>query len=219
MSNAPAQPEPFTLSDQARIAAGYLTPAATADLCRRGVSILDPYSTLVSSNVVLAEGTVLYPTVVIQCDADSQISIDSGTVLYPGTFFSAVRGGVIGVGARCEFGPGGVQVKANQLGAFIAIGDEARLADGAQVVGRSRLGIGAQVLGQVWAQSVTLADGLGGYAWPVADERGPVLKGFGLARGLELGRGQVVNLTPDFAAAPVESQSYYHPATTVPVED
>ncbi|MGW2400631.1 hypothetical protein ACWCYY_29135 [Kitasatospora sp. NPDC001664] len=65
-------------------------------------------------------------------------------------------------------------------------------------------------IGAVAVQSVRLAGG-GEHAYPDPDGRGAVLKGSGLARGLSLEAGEVVNGSGDFAAAPVERQRAYHP--------
>ena len=197
--------------DDHRRALGLLTVDEALALGADGVRVLDPWSTLVSSGVVLGRGTVLYPGVVVQRDGDGVVEVGEDTVLYPGTFLLAAAGGSIRVGARCEVGPGGVQVKANQPGASIELGTGVRLLNGCELVGRCRLGDGAQVIGTIAAQSVELGGGLGGHGHPEPDERGAVLKGAGLARGLRLQRGDVVNLTPSFDGVPVERQSTYHP--------
>jgi carbonic anhydrase/acetyltransferase-like protein (isoleucine patch superfamily) len=197
--------------DDHRAGLGFLTVSETTALAARDVRVLDPHSTLVSSHAALAEGVLLYPNVLVQCDAGSRITVGVGTVLYPGTVLIASDGGEIVIGVGCQLGPGGAQVKANQPGARIRLGDGARLFNGCEVVGVSELGVGAQIFGTVSAQSVRLGAGLGGHDWPEPDERGAVLKGSGLARGIELERGQVVNLTRSFADAPVENQSVYHP--------
>ncbi|HEY3003588.1 MAG TPA: hypothetical protein VGJ44_14675 [Kribbellaceae bacterium] len=201
---------PYPTPDDHREQLGFLTVQATAALAAHGVKILDPHSTLVSARAELAAEVLLYPNVLVRCDAESRITIGAGSVLYPGTVLIAEGGGEIGIGVRCQLGPGGAQVKANQAGARIRLGDGVRLVNGAEVVGTSDLGDGSLVLGPVSAQSVRLGGGLGGNDWPEPDERGAVLKGSGLARGIELERGQVLNLTPSFADAPVEWQSAYH---------
>lgn len=197
--------------DEHRTALGFLTLAQTDALAHAGVRILDPYSTLVSRGVEIGPDTVVYPGVVIQRDAASQLTLGRGNLLYPGCLLIAERGGQVLVGDNCELGPGGVQVKANMPDAEIVLGDGARLLNGAELTGRSHLGNGAQIIGQVSAQSVRLGGGLGGYAWPNPDERGALLKGAGLARGLTLARGEVVSCQPSLGNADVERQSRYHP--------
>lgn len=198
-------------ADDHRRALGFLTAAETLRLGDSGVRILDPHSTLVSAGVVLGPGVILYPSVLVERDADSSIAIGAGTRLYPGTIVLASAGGGVAVGASCQLGPGGVQVKANAAGAQIRIGDGVRLLNGCEVVGASQIGSGGQLIGAIAAQSVHLAGGLGGWEWPDPDQRGAVLKGAGLARGLQLEMGQVMNLQASFADVPVEAQRTYHP--------
>jgi hypothetical protein len=90
------------------------------------------------------------------------------------------------------------------------IGDEVRLLNGCELVGESALGDGCQLIGQVSAQSVHLEGGKS-HRWAEPDERGAVLKGTGLARGITLHAGQVMNLQPSFSESEAESQSSYHP--------
>jgi carbonic anhydrase/acetyltransferase-like protein (isoleucine patch superfamily) len=197
--------------DDHRRLLGYLTVGETVSLAGAGVCVLDPASTLIATNAVIAAGAVLYPTAVVQCDASSRISVGGGTVLWPGTLLMALSGGEVTVGEGCELGPGGVQLKANTAGSVIRIGRGARLINGCEVVGVSSIGDGCQVIGAIDARSVRLEGGRGGYSWPEPDERGAVLKGSGLARGITLSMGQVMNLRPSFADAKVEAQSSYHP--------
>jgi carbonic anhydrase/acetyltransferase-like protein (isoleucine patch superfamily) len=201
-------------ADENRRAMGFLTAAETLRLGEAGVRILDAHSTLVSAGVVLGPGAVLYPGVLVEKDADSSVVIGAETRLYPGTVVLASGGGSVAVGAGCQFGPGGVQVKANAAGAQIRIGNGVRLLNGCEVVGASEIGDGGQLIGAIAAQSVRLAGGLGGWEWPDPDERGAVVKGAGLARGLQLEMGQVVNLQPSFADAAVEDQRAYHPGAS-----
>ena len=80
-------------------------------------------------------------------------------------------------------------------------------------MGITTIGAGCQVIGAIRAQSVRLE---GGQDWshPDPDQRGAVLKGHGLARGLQLSAGEVVNGIGDFSQAPVERQATYHPRST-----
>jgi carbonic anhydrase/acetyltransferase-like protein (isoleucine patch superfamily) len=197
--------------DEHRTALGFLPLAETDALADRGVRILDAYSTLVSRGVQIGPETVVYPGVVIQRDASSLLTLGRGNVLYPGTLLMAEHGGRLLIGDDCQLGPGCVQVKANMPDAEIVLGDGVRLLNGAELTGRSNLGTGAQIIGQVSAQSVQLAGGLGGYSWPHPGERGALLKGTGLARGLTLARGEVVSCQPSFGDADVERQAHYHP--------
>jgi carbonic anhydrase/acetyltransferase-like protein (isoleucine patch superfamily) len=201
----------FTPVDDARKATGFLTVAETIALVHGGVRVLDPFSTLVSAGTEVGAETVLYPGVVLQRDPASTLLLGCRNVIYPGSVLLAEAGGRLVLGSGCEIGPGGVQIKANQPGSDIAIGDDVRLLNGCEIVGQSRLGKGCQIIGAIAAQSIHLGGGAGGYTWPHPEERGALLKGSGLARGIRLRRGEVLNLQPDFASAAVEQQSAYHP--------
>ena len=202
--------------DQHRTALGFLTVQQTDALADLGVRVLDPFSALISAGAQIGRGTVIYPGVVVQRDQASTLVLGSGNVLFPGTFLLAERGGRIVIGDSCELGPGVVQVKANLADSDIRLGNGVRLLNGCELTGRSDLGDGCQIIGTVLAQSVRLGGGLGGYSWPEPDERGALLKGTGLARGLVLRRGEVASCQPSFADAPVERQSCYHPGGVAP---
>jgi len=199
--------------DAAREGAGFLGIAQVLALADRGVTIFDPLSTLVSRRAQIGAGCVLYPTVIIECDQASACVLGTGNTLLPGTRIVAAGGGRISVGAGSVIGEGGAQVKANRPDARIEIGDRTRLAGGAEVMGVTTIGTGCQVIGAIMAQSVQLEGGQD-WAHPDPDERGAVLKGHGLARGLQLSRGEVINGNGDFSQAPVQRQAAYHPKTT-----
>lgn len=192
--------------DDARRAAGYLTVdellAALPD-----VLVLDPAGTLVSPGVVVAPGAVLYPGVVLAA-TDAAVTVGAGEY-WPGTRIVARRGARVTVGAGCLF-EGGVTVRAEGPGRTVRIGDGCRLTNGVELLADADLGDGAQILGRITAADVVLAAG-GSYADPDPDARAAVLKGFGTARGLRLGVGDVVDGAGDFARAPVRRQAEYHP--------
>ncbi len=190
-----------------------LSPGEVAALGGR-VVVLVPGSVLVGRSVELGDGVVLYPGAVLQTDAASSIRVGAGTVVYPGAFVSATRGGRVTIGAGVELGPGGVQVTADGPTAHVDVGDRARLMNGPELVGASVVGAGAQIIGPIRAQSVRLGAG-GDHREPDPDLRGGVLKGVGLARGIRVGRGEVVNGLGSFADAPVERQRAYHPDAPV----
>jgi hypothetical protein len=196
--------------DAARESAGFLGIAQVVALADRGVTIFDPLSTLVSRHAQIGAGCVLYPTIIIECDEASSCVLGTGNTLLPGTRILATGGGRIRIGAGSVIGEGGAQVKANRPDARIEIGDRTRLVGGADIMGITTIGTGCQVIGAIMAQSVRLG---GGQDWthPDPDQRGAVLKGHGLARGLHLGSGEVVNGAGDFSQAPVERQAAYHP--------
>lgn len=171
-------------------------------------TILDS-SVLISKRATVGSGNIFYPNVVIECQEDGQITIGDDNTFYPGTYILS-SAGAVKIGSGNEFGPAGITIKANMPDALVTTGNDGRYCDGASIVGKTNLGSGSQVLGSITVQSCTLAAG-GTHQEPDPDKRAAVLKGFGLARGITLEVGQVINGAGKFADAPVEWQHDYHP--------
>ncbi|MFI6153259.1 hypothetical protein ACIBCA_11235 [Kitasatospora sp. NPDC051170] len=195
--------------DDVRRERGFLTPAETMALVRHEVSVLDPFSVLVSRRARLGPDTVLYPGATIECDERSRCELGPGVVLYGGARLVAGDGGRIVVGRGALIGEGGARIRADGPDR-VYVGDRARISNGAELSGDCRVGDGAQVLGPISVRDVELAAG-GPHTHPDPDGRGGVLKGYGRAHGLRVGRGEVLNGAGDFHAAPVERQRAYHP--------
>lgn len=166
-------------------------------------------SVLMAARAVIGKRNTFYPGVVIECAEDARLTIGDDNVFYPGTYIVATRGEV-SIGSGNEFGPAGCVIRANTPDARITIGDGGRYSGGVQIMGTTSLGSGSQVLGTITVQGCDLAAG-GDYQAPDPDQRASVLKGSGLARSLVLHVGQVVNGNGNFADAPIEQQSAYHP--------
>lgn len=195
--------------DEARKRLGFLSRDETIALARHGVELPDPGSVLVSGDVRLAEDVVLWPNVILQISEGGSIAIGPGANLFPGTRIVAA-GGSVTVGAGTEIGEeSGFTVKAG-AGETIEIGDGARLLGGGSLALSNRIGHGAQILGPIRCQNCRLGDG-GTYRDPEPDGRGGVLKGSGVARGIEVPRGHVVQAFGLFAEAVMRRQSYFHP--------
>jgi carbonic anhydrase/acetyltransferase-like protein (isoleucine patch superfamily) len=201
--------EPHRPDDAARERLGFLSEAGIIALSRLGIMLPDPGSVLVSGDVRLAEDVVLWPNVILQISAGGRITIGRGTNLFPGTRIVA-SGGSVTIGARTEIGEeGGFTLKAG-AGETIEIGDGARLLGGGSLTLSNRIGRGAQILGPVRCQNCLLGDG-GTYRDPEPDARGGVLKGSGVARGIEVPQGHVIQAFGLFAEAVMRRQSYFHP--------
>jgi hypothetical protein len=201
--------EPHRPDDAARERLGFLSEAETIALSRLGIMLPDPGSVLVSGDVRLAEDVVLWPNVILQISAGGRITIGPGTNLFPGTRIVA-SGGSVTVGAGAEIGEeGGFTLKAG-AGETIDIGDGARLLGGGSLTLSNRIGRGAQILGPIRCQNCLLGDG-GTYRDPEPDARGGVLKGSGVARGIEVPQGHVIQAFGLFAEAVMRRQSYFHP--------
>ena len=117
--------------DDTRRALNFRGIQDTIALRQSGVTVVDPYSTLVSPNVDIGERAIIWPGVTIQCAGDSgTVSIASETILHSGTRIVVSDGGTINIGASVEIGEeGGFTFKAG-AGATITIGDGARLLGG-----------------------------------------------------------------------------------------
>ncbi len=125
------------------------------------------------------------------------------------TFIYADQG-TVSIGNRNQFGDGGCTIKANSEDTTTTISDNGRYLNGPLIIGSSHLGSGTQVIGAVTVQDSTLEGGKD-YMFSDPDERGAVLKGTGLARGMLVSRGKVINAYGNFQDAHVENQSKYHP--------
>jgi hypothetical protein len=175
-------------------------------------TVFDPSSLLISESITVGHGNVFYPNVVIQCDESGRIEIGDNNTFYPGTFI-VCKGGLVIIGTANTFGPAGCTLQTNDDKALIMIGDNGRYCNGVNMIGQAELGSGSQVLGSITVQNCHLEAG-GNFSEPDPDKRGAVLKGFGMARGLDLKVGQVVNGAGDFSNSQIEWQRAYHPKAT-----
>jgi UDP-3-O-[3-hydroxymyristoyl] glucosamine N-acyltransferase len=201
--------EALSKIDSMRRAMGFLSLEETLNLAGDSVRMPVPGAVLISPGVVLEEGVILWPNVILEANGAGRLSIGTGSVLFPGTRIVA-SGADVTVGSGAEIGEeGGFTIKA-EAGARIDIGDEARLLGGGSLASSNRIGRGAQILGPIRCQNCRLADG-GSYRHPEPNERGAVLKGSGVARNIELAQGQVIQAFGLFAEAKVRPQSYFHP--------
>ena len=201
--------EAQAVSDIARRRLGFLSLAETTALAHRGVLMPEPTTVLVSADVQLNDGVVLWPNVILQISDGGRIVVGNGANLFPGTRIVA-SGGTVTIGADTEVGEeGGFTIKAGS-GEIIEIGDGARLLGGGSLSHSNRIGRGAQILGPIRCQNCILGGG-GTYRDSEPDERGGVLKGSGVARNIDVPQGDVIQAFGLFAEAVVRRQSYFHP--------
>jgi carbonic anhydrase/acetyltransferase-like protein (isoleucine patch superfamily) len=198
----------IAIIDAQRKQRGFLSIAFLLEHYSKNV-ILDPFSTLISENVEMGQDNSIYPNVIIEAKNGGSIWLGNGNILFPGTLFLADQG-EIRIGNNNEFGDGGLRLKANMVGATITIGDFGRYTNGAEIMGKCVLGSGSQILGQITVQNCNLGSGEG-YKGSDPDLRGGLLKGFGLARSLDVKQGEVINGQGTFAQANIERQASYHP--------
>ena len=195
--------------ERAREQLGFLTADQLLGIVGSNNLLLDERSVLIGSGVAIGEGNTFYPNVVIANSGEGAVEIGNDNIFYPGTYLLSSVGSLC-IGSGNEFGTGGCTIKANMPDVQITIGDGGRYSDGANIMGQTTLGSGSQVLGNITVQGCELAGG-GTYAEADPDRRAAVLKGFGLARGIVLRTGQVVNGSGNFCDAVVEWQRAYHP--------
>ncbi|GAA1402632.1 hypothetical protein [Oerskovia paurometabola] len=196
-----------SIPDERPLRVPFLDRAGVEALAAIGVVVPAPDAVWVSGRARFAPGVVLHPTVVVECDGTSSVTVSEGAVLHPGTRISATNGASVRVGARTTLGPGGCTLVAD--GEELHVGADGRYRM-ALLLGPGTYGDGCQVLGPIEARACTLEGGQPGDAPDVAS-RGALLKGAGRAAGITLRRGQVVNGAGDFRRAPVEDQTAYHP--------
>lgn len=193
----------------ARQSKSFLTIEEAIERYGANNTILDFYSVLIGSNVSMGKGNIFYPDVIIECRDEGAVSIGDDNVFYPGTFILS-NDGPIRIGDSNEFGTSGCTIKTFKADTSVVIGNGGRYCDGVSISGATNLGSGSQIMGAIVAQNCSLEAG-GTYLEPDPDKRAGVLKGFGLARNIKIGIGQVVNGSGNFADAPVEWQQQYHP--------
>jgi hypothetical protein len=198
------------ITDAQRTARGLRTVDEVLELAAAGTVVLDPYSLLIGVRVQLGAGNVFYPGVVIECDDESTCVLGSENTLLPGTFITATGGASISLGDGSRIGEGSTRITADGPDAVVKVGNRTRISSNPILVGPAELGDGSQLIGQIIAQGVQLGAGAD-WTHPDPDARGAVLKGFGRARGLTVGAGEVINGSGDFAEAPLERQRTYHP--------
>ena len=188
---------------------GFLSVQALVDEICPNNTVLDVNSVLVAEDVAIGNNNIFYPGVVIERQGDGKITIGDDNVFYPGVYVVCSAGEIV-IGDANEFGPSGLTIKSNMPTASISIGSQGRYCDGANIMGKTSLGSGSQVLGNITVQNCRLSDG-GNFKEPDPDTRAAVLKGFGLARDITVEKGQVINGAGDFSKASVEWQRAYHP--------
>jgi carbonic anhydrase/acetyltransferase-like protein (isoleucine patch superfamily) len=202
--------EYLPLINEMRVGQGFLSVEETVLLSQQSITIMDPFSTLVSRRAQLSEGILIWPNVTISVGPGGSLTIGSQTVLHSGVRVDADKGS-IEIGCRAELGQlGGFTILAPGDADLITIGDEVRLNGGGSVAFKAVIGNGAQVLGPINVQHCKLGGG-GSHREPDPDKRGGVLKGCGVARHLEIAAGMVIQAFGDFGQAPLRPQTFFHP--------
>jgi hypothetical protein len=177
------------------------------ELLESGNIIYDPFSTLISRKVVLGQGNIFYPSTVLQTLEAGTITLGHHNTFTPNCFVCSA--GSVTIGNNNLFGDGGISARV-LAGDTLSIGHHGRYINGAALSGSNTLGDGSQIIGPIRVQGCILAAG-NDFTGSNPDERGAVLKGYGLARGLHLERGQVIDGKGIFEITQVKMQSFFHP--------
>lgn len=145
--------------DEVRRLKGFLTIEETLRLADLDVTIVDPFSTLISRRVSLAPGIFIWPNVTLEVGPEAAVSIGASTVLHGGVRIAAGAGS-IAIGANGDVGQeGGFTFVTSAPNDRIHIGNDVRLNGGGSIAGSARLGDGAQVLGPIRIQNCQLGAG------------------------------------------------------------
>jgi len=196
--------------DEVRRLKGFLTIEETLRLADLDVTIIDPFSTLISRRASLAPGIFIWPNVTLEVAPEAAVSIGASTVLHSGVRIAAGAGS-IAIGANGDVGQeGGFTFVTSAPSDRIHIGNDVRLNGGGSIAGSARLGDGAQVLGPIRIQNCQLGAG-SSFREPDPDKRGGVLKGTGIARNIDVPSGMVVQAFGLFSEAPIRWRSHFHP--------
>jgi acetyltransferase-like isoleucine patch superfamily enzyme len=190
--------------NQHRHKLGFLT---VEELLESDNTFLDPFSILISCNVTLGKGNTFYPSTVLQTLGQGSVTLGDDNVFTPHCFVHVA--GVVRIGDNNLFGDGGLTARVSE-GETLTIGNYGRYINGAALTGNNSLGDGSQIIGPIRVQQCVLASGED-FNHPELDERGAVLKGYGLARGVTLQCGQVIDGRGTFAMDDVKMQSFFHP--------
>lgn len=179
------------------------------DLANQGNTIYDPFSLLISKNIIIGTGNIFFPNVTLICSPAGNISLKNRNIFFPNAFLNAGTGSII-IGSHNSFGEGGFTAKTEQADTQITIGNYARFQNNCTLYGPVSIGDGAQVLGPIQVMNCTLEAG-GSFQEEDVDKRAGVLKGTGRARNLTVPMGHVILGNGTFNQNALEKQSAYHP--------
>lgn len=196
--------------NEQRKSRGFLGISELLELCKQGNIIYDPLSTLISEEAIIGSGNVFYPCVTIQSDNNGRLRVGNNNVFYSQSFLLADKGSII-IGNYNQFGDGGISLKANMPNSQITIEDNGRYVNGIQILGRTTLGSGSQIIGGIITVQNCVLESGETYQHENPDLRAGVLKGYGLARDIVVGRGKVLNGMGAFASDDIQDQSFFHP--------
>ncbi len=201
----------ITSLNESRIAQNLLTISEIMELSRRGNTIYDPFSALISRQCRLGIGNVLFPCVYLLCHEEGELTVGDNNTFYTNTLISAETS-LISIGSNNQFGENGFTAKANRKDAAIQIGNFGRYLGGACVFGSSFLESGSQILGAIIVDNCRLEQG-DSYQGSDPSLRAGLLKGTGTARNLVVPIGHVIAGNGIFLADDLKTQMSFHRTT------
>lgn len=188
---------------------GYYTIEELCDsICPENI-VFDVTSVLISKNVRLGTGNILYPGVILETDESSGVTVGNHNIFRNNTRISAQNGGQVSIGDANEFGDGPVCVVCNRKDAVIRFAGHGRYDGRINIYGNCDFGTGSQLLGTINVYNCTLMEG-GDFTEADPEKRAGLLKGVGTAKGLKVERGMVINGFGTFTSESAEPQLNYH---------
>ncbi len=176
--------------DTVRKARGLMTLSELESLSESGNIVFDPFSVLISKDVVIGNDNIFYPGVCIIAGKTGKIKIGNKNEFHCNTYLESSEG-CIAIGSSNQFGTGGFSAKSNREGSSINIGDFGRYLNGPLILGLSFLNSGSQILGQITVDNCILEAG-DSFLGQTPDNRAGLLKGCGSARNLTVPKGHVI---------------------------
>lgn len=170
---------------------------------------LNPDSIFVSQSVNIGASNIFYPNVIIESDSSNIITIGNGNVFFSNTHLVVKNGGELSIGSNNIIGDGVVCIKSNTSSANIQIGDNVRFEGVINIFGSCNLENGCQILGNISVYNCILRGGMS-FEDSDVEKRAGLLKGFGNAKGLEVGCGYVIKGNGEFSQNDIEPQLNYH---------
>lgn len=195
--------------DEIRRTRGIMTIGEIEVLVKKGNTIFDPFSVLISAAAKIGTGNVIFPCVSLFCSGEGDLLIGNGNTFFSNSLVEAAFGPII-IGSSNQFGEGGFTAKTNRPETCIKIANSGRYLNGAAVFGTSALGTGSQILGAITVDSCCLESGES-FMDADPDRRAGLLKGFGVARNLTVPAGQVILGAGLFSISDIRSQNDFHP--------
>lgn len=195
--------------NQTRKFHGFLTIDEIIDSISKKNIVHDPFSLLISNNVMIGEKNIFYPNTTIISAENSKITIGNSNLLFNGTHIETDNGAEIIIGDNNVFNVGPVCIKCNMPNAKIRIHNNSRYDGRINIFGNCNFGSGSQILGTINVYSCNLEKG-GDFTEPNPEKRAGLIKGIGTARNLIVEQGMVINGFGNFEQANVEPQLNYH---------